>query len=123
MGEARAAVLQSIVDSLGLPARFSVKIEAGKTFEQAFNDFQSRHSAQTVKWPPTFAFVDPFGWTGVPFNIVESILKQASCEVFVTFMYEEINRFLDHKEQVTNFDSLFGGEAWRACGFDLASAG
>jgi hypothetical protein len=98
-----------------LPPKFSVKIEGGKTFEQAFNDFRSRQAIDSIKWPPTFAFIDPFGWTGAPFSIVESILKRASCEVFVTFMYEEINRFLDHKDQVSNFNSLFGGEAWQAC--------
>jgi len=31
----------------------------------------------------------------------------------VTFMYEEINRFLGHRDQPANFDQFFGTEKWR----------
>lgn len=113
--EERAAVLQSIVESMSLPTNFAVTVEAGKTFEQAFNEFRTSHASRSSRWPPTFAFIDPFGWTGAPFRIVETILGHASCEVFVTFMYEEINRFIDHKDQVENFNSLFGSDAWQQC--------
>ena len=60
----------------------------------------------------TFAFIDPFGWK-VPFSIVKFIMSNRSCEVFVNFMYEEINRFIGHPDQASNFDSFFGTEAWR----------
>lgn len=111
----RADVLQSIIDSLNLPQRLSVKVEGGRTFEQAFDRFRLDHLGRNSRLPPTFAFIDPFGWTGVPFRIVDFILSQGSCEVFVTFMYEEINRFLDHPDQLENFNLLFGNQRWHAC--------
>jgi hypothetical protein len=64
---------------------------------------------------PTFAFIDPFGWTGAPFSLVKQILSHRSCEVFVNFMYEEINRFIGHRDQVANFNSFFGTEEWKRC--------
>jgi three-Cys-motif partner protein len=64
---------------------------------------------------PTFAFIDPFGWTGDPFSLVKKILGQRRCEVFVNFMFEEINRFLGHPDQVANFNSFFGTDAWERC--------
>ena len=64
---------------------------------------------------PTLAFIDPFGWTGAPFALVKQILDHRSCEVFVNFMYEEINRFIGRPDQVANFNSFFGTEEWTRC--------
>ena len=61
----------------------------------------------------TFAFIDPFGWTGMPFAIIAEILEAPSSEVLINFMFEEINRFLDHPDQLANFDTLFGCNDWR----------
>lgn len=109
----RAAVLQAIVDDLPLPKNFMVTVDGGRAFETAFADFRTHHLSKDGRLPPTFAFIDPFGWTGAPFSVVQSILQQRSCEVFVTFMYEEINRFIGHPDQEVNFDSFFGTPDWR----------
>ena len=85
--EKRAAVLEEIVSSIEKPERFSVSVAAGKTFEYAVTDLLNSHKAKGQKLPPTFAFIDPFGWKGVKFSIVEEILSYASCEVLVTFIF------------------------------------
>ena len=97
-----------------LPPNFSVVVEGGVTFETAFT---SRYSGyvRNGRLIPTFAFIDPFGWTGAPFSLVKQILSHRSCEVFVNFMYEEINRFIGHPDQVANFDSFFGTNEWKRC--------
>ena len=105
----RARVLQEIVNDIEIPRRFRVDIEGGKTFEAAFSNLREKQKPL----PPTFAFVDPFGWTGAPFSIVKEIMGNRSCEVFVNFMYEEINRFIGHPLQEANFDSFFGTREWR----------
>ena len=64
---------------------------------------------------PTFVLVDPFGYSQTPFSLIARLMKQAKCEVLINFMYEEINRFLSVESQRTNFDNLFGSDAWRAC--------
>ena len=109
----RASVLVAAVNELSLPSNFTVKIFPGKTFEQAMEELLRIAGAKNKPLPPTFAFIDPFGWSGVPFSMVRRVLSYLSCEVLVTFMYEEINRFIGHPNQEENFDSFFGTDAWR----------
>lgn len=114
----RADRLQETVDALLLPANFSVKVVAATSFEAGFREnLLDWYGTRNKPLPPTFAFIDPFGWTGVPFTLVRKILANESCEVLFNFMYEEINRFIEHPDQTKNFDELFGTAAWR----DVAS--
>ena len=112
----RAAALASAVartqDELGRPANAHVVVHQG-TFEEAFATIGPRLKSEGTI--PTFAFIDPFGWTGLPFSIVSELLRRPSTEVFINFMFEEINRFLEHPDQVRNFDYLFGSPDWRTC--------
>jgi hypothetical protein len=50
-----------------------------------------------------------------PFSLVKQILAHSSCEVFVNFIYEEINRFIGRPDQVANFNSFFGTDEWKRC--------
>jgi three-Cys-motif partner protein len=110
----RSDHLRQQVTKRTLPPNFSVIVEGGITFETAFTNRYSSYVRQG-RLMPTFAFIDPFGWTGAPFNLVKQILSNRSCEVFVNFMYEEINRFIGHPDQVENFNSFFGTEEWKRC--------
>lgn len=70
-------------------------------------DEQKRHKA------PTLAFVDPFGFSQIPFKDIARLMRYPKCEVFVNFMYDEINRFLSFPNFAQHFDSLFGLPEWR----------
>ena len=109
----RARVLQQVIDGLERPGWIRVKVAAGKTFEEAFSEFIGFYERKRKRLPPTFAFIDPFGWKGAPLSIVKKIMSYPSCEVLVNFMYEEINRFIGHPDQEQNFDSFFGAGDWR----------
>lgn len=112
--EDRAEMLQQLVTGLGLPTNFHARIVGGKTFEEGFREnLLDLYKKQRKPMPPTFAFIDPFGWTGVPFALVKEILSNAHCEVLINFMFEEINRFIEHPDQGHNFDTLFGSDEWR----------
>ncbi len=93
------------------PTNFRVRV-MNDTFEAAFGRVLELYKAQGQRLPPTFAFIDPFGWD-VPFAMVAEIMSYPSCEVLVTFMYEEINRFIGHPDQEKNFDRFFGCRDWR----------
>jgi len=108
----RASVLRECLDELVLPENFRIKVAAGEQFVVAFDEVKRFYQERGRSLPPTFAFIDPFGWTGAPFSVVRFILAQPSCEIFVTFMYEEINRFLSHPQQPGNFDQFFGTPDW-----------
>ena len=47
---------------------------------------------------PTFALVDPFGFSGIPYSLIQRLLSQRRCEALITFMVDAINRFLEHPD-------------------------
>ncbi len=59
---------------------------------------------------PSFFFIDPFGFSGVPFEIVKNILSIKRTEVFITFMVRDVNRFLDSSRHQINIADLYGIE-------------
>lgn len=118
----RAEVLQQIVDEFDLPTNFRASVAKGETFEAACTKLLTSYKDRAQALPPTFAFIDPFGWSGTPFKIVQEIMANPSCEVLVTFMYKDINRFIGLPDQEKNFDAFFGTTEWRA-GIDLADPG
>ena len=63
---------------------------------------------------PSFFFVDPFGFKGIPFALIKEILSIPRTEVFITFMYRDIGRFLGAGNVEDVFDELFGTPVWRA---------
>ena len=109
----RADMLRSVLGEIQTPPQFSIRVEGGKTFEEIVTEYLDTRTSNGQRLPPTFAFIDPFGWNGVPFDLVRRILSYPSCEVLVTFMYEEINRFIGLPDQVSNFNSFFGTDRWQ----------
>ena len=118
----RADSLKRIVEDLQLPENMHVKVYSGESFETAFGRIAGEHQSKNQSLLPTFAFIDPFGWKGVPFRIIQEIMSFPSCEVLVTFMYEEMNRFLGLSNQERNFDEFFGTQDWRQ-GIELSEPG
>ena len=111
----RAARLEECVNAIERPIKFKVQIAGGMSFEDGFRKHLLHPYREANKpLPPTFAFIDPFGWTGVRFALVREILAYNSCEILFNFMYEAINRFIENPEQASNFDELFGTDEWRA---------
>lgn len=109
----RAEMLKNVIKDIETPSNFNIEVRGGMTFEAGMKDLLNQYERMTKTLPPTFAFVDPFGWAGVPFQLIQKITSNQSCEALVTFMYEEINRFLDLPDQVDNFDVYFGTKDWR----------
>jgi three-Cys-motif partner protein len=63
--------------------------------------------------PPTFAFIDPFGPSGVPLQTISGITGNPKCECLITFMFEYINRFISNTDTHKHLDKLFGTKEWR----------
>ncbi len=64
---------------------------------------------------PTFAFLDPFGYGALPFNIISRIMEYPKCEVLINFSYNSINRFIETKDiREDLFDEFFGTPKWRS---------
>lgn len=66
---------------------------------------------------PSFWFVDPFGFSGLPLGLIREILRRSRAEVFITFMVQAVNRFLDspnHRIAIAELLGLAGAELERA---------
>lgn len=94
------------------PDNLQITVHSEQTFQAAYEQHIRAH-LQAHPRAPAFALVDPFGWTGMPLNILTELMKRPSTEIFVNFMFEEINRFIVHPDQGQNFDALFGCGEWR----------
>ena len=64
---------------------------------------------------PTFVFVDPFGFTGVPLQVIKALMSVAHVEVLLTFMARDMSRFLTLDTVEETLNEFFGGDAWRGC--------
>ncbi len=62
---------------------------------------------------PAFVMIDPFGVEGFPMELIQRILANRSCEVYVTFMWESINRFISTPEFKKHLSALYGTEEWK----------
>ena len=64
---------------------------------------------------PTFAFIDPFGYSGVPLEVIARIARNPSCECLITFVYESIIRHGGKPEGWVqrHIEQLFGTTEWK----------
>ena len=61
---------------------------------------------------PSFAFVDPFGFT-LSMELLNDLLAFPRCELLINFMFRYVNMAIHHPAQASNMDSLFGCQDWR----------
>lgn len=85
------------------------------TFDEQMEEVLDYLVEQNAALAPTFAMVDPFGFSDTPMSVVSRIMGHDKCEVLITFMYEYVNRFAKHPaEQIHHhLDGLYGTEDWR----------
>ena len=110
----RCAHLEQLVSGIEVPPNFEVKLRCCR-FDEKMTEVLDYLDQQIARLAPTFAFVDPFGYSDTPLAVIERIMAHKKCEVLITFMYEEVNRFIDHPDrtQHAHFDRLFGTNEWR----------
>ena len=85
------------------------------TFAHVFPKLIDSVSSHRV---PTFVMIDPFGVSGVGMEHIRALMDYPSTEVYVSFMYEYIDRFKDHPNFEPHLDDLFGCPDWRQ-GIDM----
>ncbi len=107
--EVYAEHLRGRLQSIEMPASFRVDFTLG-SFDVVVTSLLDRLDRERKTLAPTFAFVDPFGFSGIPFKLMTRILRNPRCEVFVNVMVEFINRFLEHPNDnvVRHFPTTFG---------------
>ena len=110
--EAREANLRKRLESLELPQSFTVEVRNGSC-AQEIESLLDRMAVQNYQLAPTFAFLDPFGFSHTPLSLVVRLMSNPRCETLITFMYEEANRFLKEPAHREHFNALFGTADWQ----------
>jgi len=105
---ARYASLQSEVAKLGkLPVNVHVDIR-NTTFVDAAESLAGYLAERRKKLAPTFAFLDPFGFGGIPLDTIRRLLGYRGCELFISFMLDHVNRFAEVPSESAHMEALFG---------------
>lgn len=104
-----AAHLKSQLTKISTPPQFKIEVIEGE-FRDEIGGVLDKLESENKSLAPTFAFVDPFGFSGIPMSLMKRILQFPKCEVFVNVMVEFINRFLKHpNDKITShFPETFG---------------
>lgn len=110
--EDRFESLQERIATRSLPENIKARV-VHSVFEDAFTGVLDSVEEAGGRLAPAFVMIDPFGWTGYPFELIKRLARHPRSEVLVTFMYEAINRWVMHPHQQSNMSVLFGTESWR----------
>jgi len=103
-----------LLQELSNPAYASLRREVRcQPFTDVMSEIWGLLDEQKRNLAPTFAVIDPFGFSHTPYAHIQKILSYPSTEVLFTFMYEEANRFITHPDLESRFDELFGTQNWR----------
>ncbi|MBF6097679.1 three-Cys-motif partner protein TcmP [Nocardia cyriacigeorgica] len=62
---------------------------------------------------PTFAFIDPFGYRDVPMALIRDLVSHPSCELFIYFDFNSVNRFANAGNVDQHFTALFGCDEYK----------
>jgi three-Cys-motif partner protein len=109
--------LQALLDAKfqnNRPANVTWEVVLGK-FDEHMTSVLDELDQNASMLAPTFAFLDPFGYSHTPLAVVSRLMRYPKCEVFINFMFEEANRFMswDNPAHDKHYDALFGTSEWR----------
>ena len=96
-----------------LPDNISYQVFCA-SYENTMEELFEYINHEGARPAPTFAFLDPFGYSGMPMELTRRLFEFQSCEVLVTFMEGFINRFAEIEDSRSEeLDRLFVSEDWR----------
>ena len=76
-----------------LPANCRYRV-INATFDATLTQVLDTIDQQNQRLAPAFVMIDPFGVSDTPMNTIGRILKNPKSEVYISFMYRDMNRFL-----------------------------
>lgn len=110
--EDRCEHLEEVLLKIELPDNIKYRVKCSK-FNESLTSLFDELDEQGKRIAPTFAFIDPFGYSDTPFHVIERIMKNKRCEVLITFMSGFLNRFKSDSHKGEAFNLLFGTTEWR----------
>lgn len=108
----RAVYLQDQLARLALPPNVHVEPVHEGSFDTVMEGILDA-IPETSGLAPTFAFIDPFGYTGHGLQLSSRILQFKKCEVLIYVPLPFIARFIDSASLEPALDNLYGDSSWR----------
>ena len=108
----RCEFLKTKLATLEIPQNVKPKCICNK-FDETLTEILNYLDEQKKELAPAFVFIDPFGFTGIPLTLIKRIMENKKCEVLITFMYEEINRFISDRALWNSLAETFGTDKWQ----------
>ena len=92
----RFVLLANTIKELSATQPPHVHIKTADTdFENTMTSILDDLDKDNEKLAPTFAFLDPFGYSDFSMDLVRRLLSYEKSEMLITFMNRDINRFLE----------------------------
>jgi three-Cys-motif partner protein len=108
----RVTHLRSEVKQLDLPSNVQVFIEEGE-FETTFGHVVDDITSSGKLLVPTFAFIDPFGYSAASMSLTGRFLSFPRSEALFFLPLSYIHRFVGRSGQDAALTALFETEEWR----------
>lgn len=106
--EERSAILkQTLEEKFGQLPQHMEYMVSDSNFEKSVRGILDELDKINEKLAPTFAFIDSFGYSDFPMEVIKRLISNDKCEVLITFMSGFVNRFLD-PEHEDAFTKLYG---------------
>ena len=117
--KARSNHLEEVLEELReeLPSNCNYEV-INSTFDETLTDYLDDIEKREALLAPAFVMIDPFGVSETPMKTIGRILRNPKAEVFISFMYRDINRFREHANFEKPLNELFGCTEWRR-GFEI----
>lgn len=80
------------------------KVTSREINEEFVRDFSQR------RLPPSFTFIDPFGYKGLSLDLIKSVIKDWGCDCVFFFNYRRVNAAITNPALRANVDLLFGSD-------------
>ena len=86
------------------------------TFEAVWTTTTETLARVGDKLEPALLFVDPFGPTGFPMNLIRRSADYPGSEVLINFAYQPLNEwFISQPSKHSQIIELYGSDDWRKC--------
>jgi len=105
--------LRSVINRKKEKLEFKDKIEILLINAEFANVVSKLVKEVGVRIAPSFFFIDPFGFSGVPFAAITDILSLPRTEIFFSFMTRDINRFLGLHQVEKHLNTLYPTSEWQ----------
>jgi three-Cys-motif partner protein len=116
--EARFASLEEQLEaykqSLGGEWPANVKVQCtSDPFDATAGEMLDYLESKGSRLAPTFAFIDPFGVTGLPMTLLARLVSSPKCELFVNMIMNTAKRFATSGIIDNSLAELFGTDQFR----------